>query len=54
MLVGFHLAGVKTRAILNVTDSVKVGKQIGLTLKNNLLYLFDEETGVRIPAEVSL
>ena len=54
VLVGFHLAGVKTRAILNVTDKVSAGDQVGLTLKNNLLYLFDEESGMRIPAEVSL
>ena len=54
MLVSFELAGVKARAILSVTDRVSVGDKLGLTLKQNLVYLFDEESGARIPAEVTL
>lgn len=54
LLVSFLLGGVKTRAILDVTQRVKAGDTLELQLKNKYIYLFDPTSGVRLPAEVGL
>ena len=47
-LVTFVLAGTKTRALLDITDTVRPGDPIGLTLRTRFLYLFDEDSGIRL------
>lgn len=50
-LVTFALAGTKTRALLDITDTVRPGDTIGLTLRTRFLYLFDEDSGIRLRQE---
>ena len=50
-LVTFALAGTKTRALLDITDTVRPGETIGLTLRTRFLYLFDEDSGIRLRQE---
>lgn len=50
-LVTFALAGTKTRALLDITDIVRPGDTIGLTLRTRFLYLFDEDSGIRLRQE---
>lgn len=50
-LVTFALAGTKTRALLDITDTVWPGDTIGLTLRTRFLYLFDEDSGIRLRQE---
>ena len=50
-LVTFVLAGTKTRALLDITDTVRPGDTIGLTLRTRFLYLFDEDSGIRLRQE---
>ena len=51
ILVTFALAGTKTRALLDITDTVRPGETIGLTLRTRFLYLFDEDSGIRLRQE---
>ncbi|WP_295690238.1 ABC transporter ATP-binding protein [uncultured Oscillibacter sp.] len=50
-LVTFVLTGTKTRALLDITDTVRPGDTIGLTLRTRFLYLFDEDSGIRLRQE---
>ena len=50
-LVTFALAGTKIRALLDITDTVRPGDTIGLTLRTRFLYLFDEDSGTRLRQE---
>lgn len=52
LLVTFQLAGVKTRAILNITNSVTAGEPLELSLDHRLVYFFDKETGRRVDSGV--
>ena len=51
ILVTFALAGTKTRGLLDITDTVRPGETIGLTLRTRFLYLFDEDSGIRLRQE---
>lgn len=54
VLAGFTLAGSKGKALLSITDRVRTGDTLSLSLKRkDLLYLFNEADGTRIDAEVS-
>ena len=50
-LITFGLAGTRARALLDITDTVRPGETIGVTLRPQFLYLFDAESGVRIRQE---
>ena len=50
-LVTFALAGTKTRALLDITDTVRPGDTIGLTLRTRFLYLLDEDSGIPLRQE---
>lgn len=52
-LVSFTLAGSRARALLDVTDVVRPGDTVGLTLRQRFVYLFDEESGLRLRREVA-
>ena len=54
LIVSFNLGDVKTCAILGANEQVSKGDIISLCLKHSYVYLFDRETGVRLPAEVQL
>ena len=54
LIVSFNLGDVKTCAILGANEQVSKGDIISLCLKHSYVYLFDRDTGVRLPAEVQL
>ena len=54
LIVAFTLGGVKTCAILDANEQVSAGDEIQLALKHAYVYLFDRESGNRLPAEVRL
>ena len=47
----FQLAGTKARALLDVTEPVRVGDTVSLTLDPRFVYFFDEATGTRLYGE---
>ena len=49
--ITFQLAGTKARALLDVTDPVRVGDTVSLTLDPRFVYFFDEATGTRLYGE---
>lgn len=54
VLAGFTLAGAKGKALLSITDRVRTGDTVELSLKRkDLLYLFNEANETRIDAEVA-
>ena len=50
--ITFQLAGTKARALLDVTEPVRVGDTVSLTLDPRFVYFFDEATGTRLYGEV--
>ena len=50
-LISFELAGTRARALLDITDVVRPGEMVGLTLRPQFLYLFDAESGRRLYQE---
>ena len=54
VLAGFTLTGAKGKALLSITDRVRTGDTVELSLKRkDLLYLFNEANETRIDAEVA-
>lgn len=51
--ITFTLAGVKARALLDVSEPIRVGDTVGLTLKKRFLYFFDEASGSRLYEEAA-
>ena len=49
--ITFQLAGTKARALLDVTEPVRVGDTVSLTLDPRFVYFFDEATGTRLYGE---
>ena len=49
--ITFQLAGTKVRALLDVTEPVRVGDTVSLTLDPRFVYFFDEATGTRLYGE---
>ena len=49
--ITFQLAGTKARALLDVTEPVRVGDTVSLTLDPRFVYSFDEATGTRLYGE---
>ena len=49
--ITFQLAGTKARALLDVTELVRVGDTVSLTLDPRFVYFFDEATGTRLYGE---
>ena len=49
--ITFQLAGTKARALLDVTEPVRVGDTVSLTLDPRFVYFFDEATGIRLYGE---
>ena len=49
--ITFQLAGTKARALLDVTEPVRAGDTVSLTLDPRFVYFFDEATGTRLYGE---
>ena len=49
--ITFQLAGTKARALLDVTEPVRMGDTVSLTLDPRFVYFFDEATGTRLYGE---
>ena len=49
--ITFQLADTKARALLDVTEPVRVGDTVSLTLDPRFVYFFDEATGTRLYGE---
>ena len=49
--ITFQLADTKARALLDVTEPVRVGDTVSLTLDLRFVYFFDEATGTRLYGE---
>ena len=49
--ITFQLAGTKARALLDVTEPVRVGDTVSLTLDPRFVYFFDKATGTRLYGE---